>query len=80
MNRWYSCQRLASGFLGICYQSLSSIQQHYSKKAAIWVIVALLMGAWATTVLHADVSGVSLGGAADFAVLSTYDDVEVNKG
>ncbi len=52
----------------------------FGKYLVVWLVVGLLMGAGATTVLHADVSGVFLGGAADFAVLSTYDAVVIAKG
>ncbi len=47
---------------------------------AVVVVVGLLALGLATPMLSADVSGVSLGGAADFAVLSTYDDLVIDKG
>ncbi len=44
------------------------------------VVVGLLIFGLATPMLSADVSGVWLGGAADFAVLSIYDDLVIDKG
>lgn len=51
-----------------------------SKRVVHTVVAALLVIGLSATVLYADVNGVSLGGGADFAVLSTYGGIEIDKG